>query len=101
MSSIAIGGEAMAGGLLEFDASNITGTSHVGVQVDRGLSVRAVTESIADRMALPDSVPWALRDSGSSAYLDDDGPIGDQLKPGSRVTITPKTHLGGGRRIGG
>jgi hypothetical protein len=82
---------------VNFLATNITGTQSVPIQVDGGLSVRSVTDSIADRMALPDDVSWALRDDESSAYLDDSRPIGGQIKPGTRVTITPKTHLGAGR----
>jgi len=49
---------------------------------------------IVSLMSLPADVPWALRDDGSSAYLDSERPIGDQIEPGARVTITPKTHLG-------
>ena len=80
---------------LDFLATNVTGTRSVPIEVDGRLSARAVTDSIADRMALPDDVAWALRDDDSSAYLDDGQPIGAQIGPGSRVTITPKTHLGG------
>jgi hypothetical protein len=80
---------------LNFTATNITGTQSVPIEVDRGLSVRAVTDSIVDRMALPDDVGWALRDDDSSAYLDDSESIGKQIEPGTRVTLTPRTHLGG------
>ena len=80
---------------LDFLATNVTGTRSVPIEVDGRLSARAVTESIADRMALPDDVAWALRNDDSSAYLDDGQPIGAQIGPGARVTITPRTHLGG------
>jgi len=80
---------------LAFVATNITGTQNMPIEVNGDLSVRSVTDSIADRMALPGDVAWALRDDDSSAYLDDSRPIGSQILPGSRVTITPKTHLGG------
>ena len=86
---------------LSFLANNITGSQSVPVEFDGGLTVRSVTESIADRMALPNDVVWALRDDHSSAYLDDSRPIGSQIKPGSNVTITPKTHLGAGRGVRG
>ncbi len=79
---------------ISFFATNVTGTQSVPVEVDGGLTVRSVTDSIADRMALPDDVAWALRDDDSSAYLDDGQPIGAQIGPGSRVTITPRAHLG-------
>jgi hypothetical protein len=40
-------------------------------------------------------VPWVLRDEASGAFLDEGRAIGEQLRPGSKVTVTPKTHLGG------
>ncbi len=83
---------------LRFLASNITGTQSVPIEVNGGLSVRAVTDSIVDRMALPDDVGWALRDDESSAYLDDAEPIGAQIGPGTRVTLTPRTLLGAAAR---
>ena len=83
---------------LNFLASNITGSQSVPFEFDGGLRVSSITESIADRMALPSDVAWALRDDDSSAYLDDNLPIGSQIRPGSKLTITPKTHLGGRRR---
>ena len=85
---------------ISFLASNITGTQSVPVEVNGGLSVRSVADSIAARMALPDDVAWALRDDDSSAYLDESRPIGSQIGPSSRVTITPRTHLGGGELAG-
>jgi len=81
--------------VLMFNAANVTGSQELPIEVGPGLSVRSVTDSIAHRMALPGDVPWTLRDDDSSAYLDEDRPIGDQIEPGSHVTITPKTHLGG------
>ena len=80
---------------ISFLASNITGTQSVPVEVNGGLSVRSVADSIAARMALPEDVAWALRDDDSSTYLDESRPIGPQIGPNSRVTITPQTHLGG------
>jgi hypothetical protein len=82
-------------GLLAFQAANVTGTQQIPVEVRPGSSVSDVTTSLVDIMSLPDDIPWALRDDGSSVYLDDARPIGEQLKPGSRVTITPRAHLGG------
>lgn len=87
--------------VLVFRAANVTGTQELPIEIGSRLSVRSVTDSIAHRMALPSDVPWTLRDDGSSSYLDEDRPIGDQIEPGSHVTITPKTHLGGrGRAVG-
>jgi len=53
-----------------------------------------VASSLAAWMKLPDNVPWGLRDDSSSRFLDDELPVGDQIRPGARVTVTPKTHLG-------
>ncbi len=87
--------------LLSFEVSNVTGTQQIPVESPPQLPVRIVTESISHEMALPGDVPWSLRDDGSSAYLDEDAAIGDQIQPGSRVTVVPRTHLGGGARHGG
>lgn len=79
----------------EFEVSDVTGTStFVARNVQRALPAGAVAMSIADQMLLPRSSPWTLRDDLSSAYLDDLRPIGEQLLPHSKVTITPKSHLG-------
>jgi hypothetical protein len=66
----------------------------VASDVQRSLPAGAVAKALAVRMALPENVPWALRDETTSAFLEDDKPIGDQLGLGARVTVTPKTHLG-------
>jgi hypothetical protein len=39
-------------------------------------------------------VPYGLRDDSTGAFLDDAKPIGEQIGPNAKVTITPKTHLG-------
>ena len=82
-------------GLLMFLAANVTGSQELPFEMAAGLSVRTVTQSIAERMALPDDVAWSLRDDGSSVYLDEDRPIGDQIAPGAHLTVTPRAHLGG------
>lgn len=80
---------------LGFEATDVTGMHHVAARdVQRRLPAGAVARALASRMALPDNVPWALRDEATSAYLDDDRPIGDQIEPEARLTLTPKTHLG-------
>jgi hypothetical protein len=78
-----------------FEAGDVTGTHRVTANdVQGSLPAGAVARALASRMALPDNVPWALRDERTSAYLDDARPIGEQIAPGARVTVTPKTHLG-------
>ena len=86
-----------ARGVLSFRAGNVTGTRELPVEIGRDLSAGDVADVIADRMSLPDDVSWVLRDDQSSAFLDESRPIGEQLAPGAHVTVTPKTHLGGGR----
>jgi hypothetical protein len=87
--------------MLAFQAANVTGTQQIPLEFGHSLSVRTVTDSIVNRMSLPDDVSWALRDDGSSAYLDEDRPIGDQIESGAHLTITPKTHLAAcGHRVG-
>ena len=76
-------------------ATNVTGSQVIPVEVGPELSVRSVTDAIAHRMGLTSDVAWALRSDETSEYLDDEGAIGDQIAPGSRVTVTPKSHLGG------
>jgi hypothetical protein len=83
------------GETLLLHATNVTGSQQISVEVGPELSVRSVTDAIAARMALPGDVAWTLRSDDSSAYLDDRSPIGDQIAPGARVSITPRSHLGG------
>ena len=79
--------------VFSFRASNVTGTRELPIEVRRDVSVGDVTSSIVDLMALPDDVAWSLR-ADRGQFLDEEAKIGEQLKPGSHVTITPRTHLG-------
>ena len=89
--------ESPANGVVCFEAADVTGTHRVTVDdVQRTLPAGAVAKALASRMSLPENVPWALRDNASSAYLDAEKPIGDQIGTGPdvKLTVTPKTHLG-------
>jgi hypothetical protein len=79
--------------MLAFHAANVTGTQQIPMEFGPDLSVQSVTDAIRHRMSLPEDVSWSLRNDGSSAYLDADLPIGDQVETGDHLTITPKTHL--------
>ena len=80
---------------LSFEAWDVTGTHSVEAKdIQASLPVSAVASSLAVTMNLPKNVPYGLRDDGTSEFLDDDRPIGDQVEPDSTLTITPKTHLG-------
>lgn len=78
---------------MTIQASNVTGSAVLPVEVERSLPGSAVAKTIASMMALPADTTYALRDDQSSVYLDD-RPIGEQVAPGAQVTLAPKTHLG-------
>ena len=80
--------------LLTFEASNVTGSQTLEVQVQRSLPAEEVARSVAADMALPDNIFWSLRDDQSSAFLVGDRPIGEQIAPGARISVTPRVHLG-------
>ncbi len=81
---------------IRFTATDVTGTHTVeATDVQPTLSAGAVARSIAAKFGLPGDVPWALRSDSTSAYLDEDVAIGDQIESDTRITIFPRTHLGG------
>ena len=79
---------------LDLEVTTVTSTRVTPVRVPRALKVDDMARSMASLLSLPSDVPYALRDDGSAEYLDPERPVGDQLSPRARVTITPKTHLG-------
>jgi hypothetical protein len=81
-----------------FEAVDVTGTQRLLAEdVERDMPTEAVARALAARMRLPENVPWALRLDETSAFLDEQRPIGEQVAPGAQVTVVPKTHLGAGR----
>jgi len=85
------------GPVISFEVTNCTGTETVNVTgVQTTLPAGAVAAAVADKMSLPPNTPWALRDDTQGTFLDDDKPIGEQVAPGAKLTVTPKAHLGGG-----
>jgi hypothetical protein len=82
-------------GALSFEVTNVTMHDSFTVSdVQPSLPARALAEALAAKMSLPQNTPWALRDDTTSEYLDDEKPIGEQVSPGARLTVTPKAHLG-------
>ncbi len=79
--------------VIDLEAVDATGTQQATFGVDYNLPAGSAAASIATRMSLPQDVPWALHNS-RGAFLDDDLPIGEQITPGERLTVTPKAHLG-------
>ena len=91
--------EAVSGGVgtetLSFEVSNVTMDDAFTVNgVQASLPAGVVAQALAVQMSLPQNTPWALRDDQTSMYLEDDKPIGQQVVPGARLTVTPKAHLG-------
>jgi hypothetical protein len=77
-----------------FEVSDVTGTYTMTVtDMQPSLPAGTAAQALASRASLPDT-PWALRDDRTAEFLTDDRPIGEQISPGARVTLTPKTHLG-------
>ncbi len=79
--------------MISFTARSVTGIEAIEVEFQRSTPVDAVARSLAEMMSMPDDVPYGLRNDGDSSYLED-LPIGDQIAPGSVLSLTPKTHLG-------
>jgi hypothetical protein len=83
---------------LAFEAEDVTGTLTVEAKdVSRSAMAGAVAKALAQRMALPPNVPWIIRENRTGSYLNENKPIGDQIQTGDRVSLSPKTHLGGRR----
>ena len=79
---------------IRFRATDVTGTMEMDVEdLQEDVPAGAVARTLAQRMELPTNVPWALRND-RGAFLVDDRQIGEQIEPGTTVTLTPKTHLG-------
>lgn len=84
-------------GRFQFTAMDVTSSRGLEVHdIQRSTPAGSAAKAIAARMELPGNVAWALRNDSTGAYLDEDRPIGDQLEEtGSKLTVTPKSHLGG------
>ncbi len=81
---------------LSFSVQDVTGTHTLEASdVQSTLPAGAVARSIAEKLGLPQDVPWALRSDQTSASLVDDVAIGDQIETNSSTTLFPRTHLGG------
>ncbi len=80
---------------LSFEVSNVIGTKAFAVsEVDATLPAEVVARGLAEEMALPQNVPWQLRDDDSAEFLDGAREIGSQVESGAHLSLTPKAHLG-------
>jgi hypothetical protein len=83
------------GSTLTLFAEDVTGTYTLEApDVPYATEAGAVARTLADRMGLPQNVPWTLRNDRSGQYLEEEVEIGRQIEPGAKVTVTPRTHLG-------
>ena len=82
------------GKTLSFQATDVTDTKTLPVELDSSISADEAARIVAAMMALPNNVPWTLRENASCAFLDGDIAIGDQISTGAQVTVSPKAHLG-------
>ncbi|MHC4948429.1 MAG: hypothetical protein ACYTG1_09230 [Planctomycetota bacterium] len=84
---------------LRLTVNDVTGTHTAELpDVDPGLRVRDVADTVAQRMSLPvDGTTWALRTESTARYLED-VTIGEALRTeqGTSVSLvlTPRAHLG-------
>src|SRR5262245_6472842 len=84
---------------LDFTATDVTGSNFMEFRsIDGYRFTEDVASSVAEAMELPTNVPWALRDDESARMLQDDRPIGSQIRPKAKLIVIPKSHLGGDRR---
>ena len=82
---------------IDVSVGTVTSTRPRQVRIRSSLTAETVGRTLASHLSLPAEVPYALRDDDSAEYLDPERPVGDQVQPGARLTVTPKTHLGGTR----
>ena len=81
---------------LNFIASDVTGTQTLEVtDVDPTVTAGHMAQVLASMMNLPPNVGYQLREDTSSSFLEEQEQIGEQVSPGSHLTVTAKTHLGG------
>lgn len=80
---------------LSFSATDVTGSHELDFEgVDGHRLVGDVAMSVAGAMELPTNTPWALRDDMSARMLVEDRPLGAQIRPGAKLVVIPKSHLG-------
>ena len=95
MSTVTLDPPASKESEFMLEAIDVTGTITLTTRdMKRSTPAGAAAQTIASRMQLPSNVPWGLRSDATGAFLSEDEAIGDQLKTGDRVVVTPKTHLG-------
>ena len=79
---------------VRFRATDVTESHDVDVEdMDSRIPAGEVAQTLAQRMDLPTTVPWTLRND-QGVFLDDTKDIGAQVEEDARLTLTPKAHMG-------
>ncbi len=79
---------------VRFSATDVTESHDIDVDdIDGELPAGEVAQTLAERMDLPTSVPWALRNN-QGVFLDETRNIGAQIENDAHLTLTPKAHMG-------
>ena len=80
---------------LDFQATDVTGSRELDFDGVNGHRLaRDVAMSVAGAMDLDLSMPYGLRDDQRARMLNDELPLGEQIRPGSKLVVIPKSHLG-------
>jgi hypothetical protein len=81
---------------LTVEVQTVTRSRRCTATLHRDVHADAAAATLAARLQLPANTPYALRSSRTAGFLDDAKTLGEQVTPGERLTLTPKSHLGGG-----
>jgi len=84
------------GDTLTVEVQTVTRSRRCTATLHRDVHADAAAATLAARLQLPANTPYALRSSRTAGFLDDARTLGEQVTPGERLTLTPKSHLGGG-----
>ena len=86
--------ETAGAATLTVEVQTVTRSRRCTATLHRDVHADAAAATLAARLQLPASTPYALRSSRTAGFLDDARPLGEQVTPGARLTLTPKSHLG-------
>lgn len=80
---------------LSFHAQDVTGMLELDFDSwDGHRPVKDTAMAVAESMDLDLSVPYGLRDDRRARLLRDDAPLGAEIRPGAKLVVIPKSHLG-------
>jgi hypothetical protein len=88
------GEPALAPDTLTVEVQTVTRSRRCTATLHRDVHADAAAATLAARLQLPANTPYALRSSRTAGFLDDSKPLGEQVEPNERLTLTPKSHLG-------